>query len=222
VIDEPPWLFDVGATRVLTAPTIGTPHHDRTLVVLGSTQPASDLDPEAVARVGASLRRRRGGGGAVLLEPDDGWIELWLPAPAADGDLRATAERVGGWWEDALRPFGLRTARHRGAVQDADQGAVACFAGLGPGEVTVDGRKLVGLSQWRAREGALVSSVLARRSPDRLATLLGTTVAVPRLAEATCLDDLLAGVTTDAVVASFTTVVRGALPSLVQSADVFD
>jgi lipoate-protein ligase A len=30
-----------------------------------------------------------------------------------------------------------------------------CFAGLGPGEVTVGGRKVVGISQRRRRDGAL-------------------------------------------------------------------
>ncbi len=32
--------------------------------------------------------------------------------------------------------------------------SLVCFAGLGPGEVTVDGRKLVGISQRRTRAGA--------------------------------------------------------------------
>jgi lipoate-protein ligase A len=31
---------------------------------------------------------------------------------------------------------------------------LVCFAGLGPGEVLVDGRKVVGLSQRRTRAGA--------------------------------------------------------------------
>jgi lipoate-protein ligase A len=30
-----------------------------------------------------------------------------------------------------------------------------CFAGTGPGEVTLDGRKVVGISQRRTRQGAL-------------------------------------------------------------------
>jgi hypothetical protein len=37
-------------------------------------------------------------------------------------------------------------------------GELVCFAGRGPGEVFVGDRKLVGLSQWRSREGALFSS----------------------------------------------------------------
>ena len=37
---------------------------------------------------------------------------------------------------------------------------VACFAGVGPGEVLVAGRKAVGVTQWRTREGALLSTLL--------------------------------------------------------------
>ncbi len=39
-----------------------------------------------------------------------------------------------------------------------DLGDLVCFAGRGPGEVFSGPRKVVGLSQWRAREGALFSS----------------------------------------------------------------
>ena len=38
-----------------------------------------------------------------------------------------------------------------------------CFAGRGPGEVLHHGRKLMGLSQWRSREGALFSTCAYRR-----------------------------------------------------------
>jgi hypothetical protein len=37
-------------------------------------------------------------------------------------------------------------------------GDLVCFAGRGPGEVFHGDAKVVGLSQWRAREGALFSS----------------------------------------------------------------
>jgi hypothetical protein len=48
-----------------------------------------------------------------------------------------------------------------------------CFAGLGPGEVTVDGRKVVGLSQRRTREAALFQCCAALRwEPARLLDLL--------------------------------------------------
>ncbi len=48
-----------------------------------------------------------------------------------------------------------------------------CFAGLGPGEVTVEGRKVVGLSQRRIREAVLFQCCAALRwEPERLLDLL--------------------------------------------------
>jgi lipoate-protein ligase A len=48
-----------------------------------------------------------------------------------------------------------------------------CFAGLGPGEVTVNGRKVVGVSQRRTRKGALFqTAALLRWDPGRLVDLL--------------------------------------------------
>ncbi len=210
-------LFDVDALRTLRAPTVGVLRPSATTVVLGSTQHAEDLDDHAMARDGVSVRRRRGGGGAVLLRPDDCWIELWLPATSAAerGDVRSTAYRAGGWWKVALADLGVSAVPHHGGLLDADQGAVACFAGLGPGELTVDGRKLVGLSQWRAHEGALVSSILSARPPEDLAAYLRRGSAqVPRLTVATCLDEALPGVGADQVADAFSSAVRVALPRL--------
>jgi hypothetical protein len=49
---------------------------------------------------------------------------------------------------------------------------VVCFAGRGPGEVFVADRKAVGLTQWRVREGVLLSTVVhAQPTSDVLAYL---------------------------------------------------
>ena len=46
----------------------------------------------------------------------------------------------------------------RAAPLPGELGDLVCFAGRGPGEVFLGARKVVGLTQWRAREGALFSS----------------------------------------------------------------
>lgn len=127
----------------------------------------------------------------MLLRPGDCWIELWLPAGGAVPihDVRATAAVVGSWWREALSSFGVQCDVHAGGVERAREGAVACFAGLGPGELTVGSHKLVGISQFRTKEGALVSCVLPRSAPSGLAPLLsGSASPVPSLAAATSLD----------------------------------
>jgi lipoate---protein ligase len=219
VTEAPSPLLDIEAVRSLTAPTVIVLRRSVPTIVLGSTQRAADLDDDALVRDGVTVRRRRGGGGAVLLRPDDCWIELWLPATSNEerGDVRTTAYRVGRWWEVALSQLGLVAEVHHGAVRHADQGAVACFAGLGPGELTIGHRKLVGLSQWRAREGALISSVLAADEPvDLLRYLAPDDVPVPQLAFATSLAASLPGTGADRVAQAFCDVVRDELLALVR------
>jgi hypothetical protein len=191
-------LFDVDLLRAQTTAVLGVRGVVATTVVIGSRQPVSDLDDGIVSRAGVPVRRRRGGGGAVLLAPQDCWIELWLPAGGSSfrDDVRATACLVGECWQSVLGSFGIHAEIHRSAVLRADEGSVACFAGLGPGELTVQGRKLLGLSQWRSREGALVSSVIPSRSPASLRPYLAQTAPrVPALDLATSLDEVLEGVT---------------------------
>ena len=95
---------------------------------------------------------------------------LWLM------DVAVAAEWVGAWWSAALRSSGVDDVHvHAGKSEPGEFGDLVCFAGRGPGEVFAGQRKLVGLSQWRAREGALFSSCVYRRwEPDALAALFVT------------------------------------------------
>ncbi|HEV2428118.1 MAG TPA: hypothetical protein VGS61_07860, partial [Acidimicrobiales bacterium] len=107
----------------------------------------------------------------------DLWVDWWIPAgdPRYDPDPRAAAARAGGWWAHALAP------RVAGAVTVADGAyepgpgrGVACFSGVGPGEVLVDGRKAVGVTQWRVREGTLLSTLLPATSTLEVVDLLAS------------------------------------------------
>jgi lipoate-protein ligase A len=134
----------------------------RPTLVLGSTQPAELVDANALRRRDMDQARRRGGGGAVYLEPGAQlWLDAWIPRddPLWRVDVSAAAEWVGTWWVAALAGLGHHGFQvHRGRASPGRLGELVCFAGRGPGEVFHGGRKLVGLSQWRAREGALFSS----------------------------------------------------------------
>jgi lipoate-protein ligase A len=73
--------------------------------------------------------------------------------------VAAAAEWVGEWWSAALGRFGMAEGDdlvvHRGRAEPGRHGALVCFSGRGPGELLRDGRKVMGVSQWRSREGAL-------------------------------------------------------------------
>jgi lipoate---protein ligase len=120
-------------------------------LVLGSTQPAVDEREVPVVR-------RRTGGGAVLVRPDEQlWVDVLLPAgdPLWDDDVGRSFHWMGQAWVDALRTTGVEAAWHHGAMVCTPWCRQVCFAGIGSGEVTVDGRKVVGLAQRRTRAGAL-------------------------------------------------------------------
>ncbi len=154
--------FDVERFRSQTVRTVVAPDVARPTLVLGSTQAPELVERVAMRAGGVELARRRGGGGAVYLEPRGQlWMDAWIPRddPLWEHDVSAAAEWVGAWWIDALTGLGLDGFDvHTGRSVPGDLGDLVCFAGRGPGEVFRGGRKVVGLSQWRAREGALFSS----------------------------------------------------------------
>ncbi len=141
----------------------------RPTLVLGSTQDLSRVaSPAALSAGGVELVRRRSGGGAVFLAPGEQlWVDAWIPRddPLWVADVAVAAEWVGAWWVSALVSCGASASAmvvHRGRSEAGPRGELVCFAGRGPGEVFVGARKVVGLSQWRAREGALFSSCAYR------------------------------------------------------------
>lgn len=151
----------MAVARAVTGPTL----------VLGSTQVPGVASSTALRSRGVNLVRRRSGGGAVYLVPDDPlWLDAWIPRddPFWRHDVSEAAEWVGHWWCDALGRHGLHGFDvHAGRASPGDWGGLVCFAGRGPGEVFLGARKIVGLSQWRAREGALFSSCAYRHWDPR-------------------------------------------------------
>lgn len=135
----------------------------RPALVLGSTQSPEVVDHAEVARRGIDVTTRRSGGGAVLLDPRSSvWIDVLLPRDDVhwDDDVNRSFHWLGDAWVRALGTFGIDAAVHAGPLRRTDGSALVCFAGLGPGEVTVDGAKAVGISQRRTRAGARFQCVV--------------------------------------------------------------
>ena len=148
---QPPAPADGGRTVRILEPV------DRA-VVLGSTQPESHVDREAAAAAGISVLRRRSGGGAVLVGPGQVlWIDVVVPVgdPLWTPDVGRAFWWIGELWAAALAAAGLDGGRvWRGGLVRSRWSDRVCFAGLGAGEVTAGGAKVVGLAQRRTRAGA--------------------------------------------------------------------
>jgi len=173
VKDDVEELYDYETLRREAEATMFVVHVSRPTLVLGSSQARDVLDDD---RLGDTpLRRRRGGGGLVLLRPDDLWIDWWIPQDDIrwSNDVHISSVMAGRWWAETLRTLTSEPVSVYEGPLDGDPAFRAvCFAGRGPGEVFVAERKAVGLTQWRVRQGVLLSTVLhAHPTSDVLAYL---------------------------------------------------
>ncbi len=130
----------------------------RPAVVLGSTQAEGVVDRRRAAAAGIDVARRRSGGGAVLVVPGQmAWAEVHIgPAdPLWEADAGRAFLWLGDLWAAALAGLGVPAAEvHRGSLVTTPWSSLVCFGGLGPGEVTAGGVKVVGMSQRRTRDGS--------------------------------------------------------------------
>ncbi|WP_182379500.1 hypothetical protein [Nocardioides sp. WS12] len=129
----------------------------RSALVLGSAQDHTVADAHATAAAGVDVVRRRSGGGAVYVDPARSvWVDVVLPTHDRrwSNDVREATYWLGGAWQRALDGIGLESRLYRGGLEQTPWGRLVCFAALGPGEVLIGDRKVVGISQRRTRTGA--------------------------------------------------------------------
>jgi lipoate-protein ligase A len=137
-------------TRLVRVCTVDAP-----ALVLGSAQRLTADEAARAAALGLAVVGRRSGGGAVLLAPGaQVWVDVCVPRD--DALWTDDVSRAGWWLGDAwVRALGAGVV-HRGGLVRTPLSDRICFAGLGPGEVTVGAAKLVGVSQRRTRAGAVL------------------------------------------------------------------
>jgi len=184
-------------------------------LVLGSAQVVAGLDHDLAESLGVEVVRRRSGGGAVLVWPGHQvWLDVGLPRsdPLWNDDVGRSAGWLGEAMAGALTGLGAAgVAAHTGPMEHTPWSHQVCFAGRAPGEVMTEGRKVVGTSQRRTREGAVFQVAVALVwAPALLLDLLRLPeeVGPPVLAAGVGLGELVPGVRAAAVVAA----VLAALP----------
>ncbi|MDA3041967.1 MAG: hypothetical protein O2847_02630 [Actinomycetota bacterium] len=143
-------------------------------VVLGSKQNLDIVNQTLCQRDDISVVHRRSGGGVVVLQADAHlWIDFVVPRDDElwRDDVGESMWWVGELWADALAMCEIadrdQLRVHRGGLERSSLSDLVCFGGLGPGEVTLHGEKVVGISQRRTREMARFQCVVHQRwSPD--------------------------------------------------------
>ena len=174
---------------------------ERPAIVLGSTQREDVLDRAACDAAGVEVARRRSGGGVVLLEPGRiVWFDVIVPAAQLHAagvgeDVRESMMWLGRRIRDALAGLGVSGLDvHGGPTACSAWCPLVCFAGIGPGEVTRDGAKLVGISQRRTRAVSRYQcAVHTEWSPGALAGLLAAHPSAEALPPVATLPTALAG-----------------------------
>ena len=129
-------------------------------VILGSATP----DPFADTRT--DVVRRRSGGGLVWLDPSvSTWIDVFIPTadPLWHPDVAQAFHWLGHRLAEAFSDFGIPATAHTGPYDPGPSDGLVCFASLGPGEIVVNRKKLVGISQRRTREGARFQCITYQR-----------------------------------------------------------
>jgi lipoate---protein ligase len=143
-------------------------------VVLGSSQPDGVVDAAACRRAGVEVVRRRSGGGAVLLVPGEvTWLDVIVPAGSTgwSDDIHGPMVWLGHHLAGVFAGLGVESdlTVHEGRPLTTTWSAALCFDGVGAGEVLLDGRKLVGISQRRTRHAARLQCCwYSRHDPSAL------------------------------------------------------
>ena len=111
------------------------------------------------------------------------WLDVFVPSTdkLAEPDVGRSFHWLGDAFADSLSVVLGRSASraisvHRGPAQSTSWSKILCFSGLGAGEVTVAGRKVVGMSARRDRSGSWIHAMalLSPRGQDLAELLAGS------------------------------------------------
>ena len=131
---------------------------------------------------------RRPTGGRALLHHRE--VTYCVAAPIAGGSLRSSYFDINRMLCDGLRRLGVNAHISTRSGRAPSPGPLPCFDAPVAGELTVDGRKLVGSAQWRGEHAFLQhGSILVADDQSLLPSL--ASVPIPIVPPPATLTDLL-------------------------------
>lgn len=165
--------FDAFPTRTVRFLQVTAP-----AIVLGAAQSVELVLVDEARRHGVDVVKRRSGGGAVWLDDGMTWVDVVLQKddPLWSDDVGKAFLWLGNCWSETVSSLvkgSEAVSVHNGALAQSSWSKLVCFGGLGPGEVSLGGRKVVGVSQKRTRSAALFQcGVLHAWDPSQLLRFL--------------------------------------------------
>lgn len=147
-----------------------------TALVLGSSQNIKVVDQVACRQANVEVVHRRTGGGAVYLARGEHlWADVVVPRgdPLWSDDVVISSQWIGDAWSRVLTNIGQsHMTVHRWGIEASTWSDLICFAGIGPGEVLIDGKKVVGISQRRTSQAARFQCFIHRNwTPEKFVPL---------------------------------------------------
>jgi lipoate-protein ligase A len=128
---------------------------------LGRGQPLADADRAACRAAGVDIVRRPTGGRAILHTDELTYSVVLLQTdPRAEGGIVESYRRLSEGLLAGLGLMGVQAVQALSQSRSGDEVTAVCFETPADYEITVDGRKLVGSAQWRARGGVLQHGTL--------------------------------------------------------------
>jgi len=128
---------------------------------LGRSQPSADVDVAACQTAAVDVVRRPSGGRAILHTDELTYsVALLQTDPLAAGGILESYRRLSEGLLAGLRLLGVQAVQAVSARKPAEDLSAVCFETPSDYEITVQGRKLVGSAQWRARGGVLQHGTL--------------------------------------------------------------
>jgi lipoate-protein ligase A len=128
---------------------------------LGRSQRLSDVDLEACRAAGVDVVRRPTGGRSILHADELTYSVALLQTDArAEGGVLEGYRRLSQGLLAGLQRLGVSVVQAMARRETRADPTAICFETPADYELTVDGRKLVGSAQWRARGGVLQHGTL--------------------------------------------------------------